>query len=510
MSPAPRTPRPAALPSPATGWLVAAGVAALAFLVRWHLVGGTVGLRGHHGYDDGVYFSSAVAFVHGLLPYRDFLLLHPPGSMLALTPFAALTAWIDDSDALVAARVGFLLVGAANAVLVTRVARRWGTAAMVVGGVLYAVSYAAAWAERVTLLEPLGSLCLLGGVVLLLRGLDAGRHAATPAGAGWLWAGGAVLGLGATVKIWGVVPLAVVAAWVLVTAGWRIAARVVAGAVAAVAVTVAPFALAAGTDMFRMVVIDQLGRPRQSATGLEQRLAWIAGTGDAEWVRTPTAQLALVWAVLGVVVVGAVVAWVGRRGRLWVALLVVQTVVLVASPSAYQQYAAFVAPALVLVLAAAVSLVPVRWREAVAAVLCLGFTLGAGVTSTQRVTPFPAAELRAALPATGCVRADSPVLLALTDVLSRDLRAGCELPVDLSGYSYDVGARDAVGSAVPRDLNAAWQREALRYLTSGSATLLVRSVGNGFDEQTLRTLDEATTTVLERGGVRVLVPRGEP
>ncbi|MHA7134318.1 glycosyltransferase 87 family protein [Oerskovia turbata] len=507
MSPASRAPGTVVRPSPATAWAVAAAVAVLALLVRWHVVGGAVGVRGYHGYDDGVYFSSAVALVHGRLPYRDFLLLHPPGVTLALTPFAALTSWLGDSDALVAARVGTMVVGAVNAVLVTRIARRWGTAAMVVGGVLYAVSFAAAWAERVTLLEPWGSLCLLGGAALLLRGLD-GRGRTTPgSGAGWLWAGGAVLGLGATVKLWGAVPLAVVLVWLLVTAGWRVAARAAAGAAGAVALVVVPFAIAAGPDMLRMVVLDQLGRPRQVGADLTQRLAWIAGTGDAEWVEAPTARLALVWAVLGAVVVAAVAAWVGRRGRLWVTLLAVQTVVLVASPSAYQQYAAFVAPALVLVVAAAVSLVPARARAPAAALACVGFVLCSGVTTTPRTVPFPAAEIRASLPGDGCVRADSPALLALTDVLSRDLRRGCALPVDLSGYAYDVGARDANGRAVPRDRNAAWQDEALRHLTSGSATLMVRTVGNGFDAATLGTLDERMATVLDRGGVRVLVPR---
>ncbi|MET4225669.1 glycosyltransferase 87 family protein [Oerskovia enterophila] len=503
MSPAPRTHRTARRPTRATGWIVAAGVAVLAFTVRWSLVGGTVGVRDYAGYDDGVYFSSAVALVHGLVPYRDFTLLHPPGSMLALTPFAALTGWTSDSDALVAARVGVMVVGAANAVLVTRAAGRWGTTAAVVGGVLYAVSFAAAWAERITLLEPLGSLCLLGGVVLLLRGLPGAGAGARP---GWLWAGGAVLGLGATVKIWGVVPLLVVVVWLLVTAGWRAALRASAGALGAVVVVLAPFALAAGSDMFRMVFLDQLGRPRETDTGVEQRLTWIAGTGSTAWVTTPTAQLALVGAVLAAVLVAAVVAWAGHRGRLWVALLVVQTAVLLASPSAYQQYAAFVTPALVIVVAAAVSLVPAGGRGLVAAGACLGLGLATAAPALPRPTPFPAAELRAALPEEGCVRADSPALLALTDVLSRDLGRGCELPVDLSGYAYDVGARDAAGQAVPRDQNAAWQREALRYLTSGSATLMVRSVGNGFDETTRRTLDGTTTTVLERRGVRVLVP----
>ncbi len=249
-----------------------------------------------------------------------------------------------------------MLVGAANAVLVTRVARRWGTTAAVVGGVLYALSYAAAWAERLTLLEPLGSLCLLGGVVLLLRGLDRHREG-TGRERPWLWAGGAVLGLGATVKIWGVVPLLVVLLWLLVVAGWRTAARAAAGAVVALVAVLGPFLLAAGSDMVRMVVLDQLTRP-PATTDLEQRLVWLTGTGGLRDLVPEQEQLAVAWTVLALATVAAVAAWVGRRGRLWVVLLAAQVGVLLLSPSAYPQYAAFSAPALVLVLAAACSLLP--------------------------------------------------------------------------------------------------------------------------------------------------------
>ena len=492
------------------GWVVAAVVAVLAFAVRWHLVGGSAGVGAYRGYDDGVYFSAAVAFVHGRLPYRDFLLLHPPGSMLALTPFAGLTAWTSDDHALVAARVGVMLVGAANAVLVTRVARRWGATAAVVGGLLYATSYAAAWAERLTLLEPLGSLCLLGGVVLLLRGLDA-RREGTGSGRLWAWAGGAVLGLGATVKIWGVVPLVVVLLWLLVVAGWRTAARAATGAVVALVTALLPFLLAAGSDMVRMVVLTQLGRPREP-TDLEQRLVWITGTGGLDELVSHRAQVAAVWTVLVLVTVAAVVAWAGRRGRLWVALLVVQVAVLLAAPSAYAQYAAFPAPALVLVLAAACSLLPRPGRVVAGTALGAGAgaLLVAAVLTAPRFVPIPTAEVAARLPDDGCVRADSPGMLAVLDVLSRDLERGCELPVDLSGYTYDRGAHDAAGEAVPRRLNLAWQDEALRYLTSGTSAVLVRTTGDGFSDETWRTLDETTTTVLDRPGVRVLVPHDDP
>ena len=44
------------------------------------------GLFGIGGYDDGVYFGSALGLVNGLMLYRDFVMLHPPGVTLALAP----------------------------------------------------------------------------------------------------------------------------------------------------------------------------------------------------------------------------------------------------------------------------------------------------------------------------------------------------------------------------------------------------------------------------------------
>ena len=45
-------------------------------------------MYGLGNYDDGVYYSAATALVHGQLPYRDFLLLQPPGIAVLLAPFA--------------------------------------------------------------------------------------------------------------------------------------------------------------------------------------------------------------------------------------------------------------------------------------------------------------------------------------------------------------------------------------------------------------------------------------
>lgn len=490
--------RTTAPPGRAAAWAVAGGAGILALLVRWTALGGARGLFGYHGYDDGVYFASAVSFVHDRLPYRDFLLLHPPGIMLALTPFALLTRWLSDSDALAAARLGFLCLGAVNTVLVTRVARRWGTAAMVVAGLLYAVSSAAAYAERLTLLEPLGTLTLLASVLLLLR--------ARVARASWWWlcAGGAVLGLGPVVKIWNVVPVVVVVGWVAWTRGWRPAAVVVGAATASAAAVLVPFAVAAPARMLRLVVLDQLGRPRAPGS-VALRLEGVTGV-DVTAAAPVAAQAALAALLCAAVTAAAIVTWVHRRARLWVVLLATQVVVILASPSFYAQYSAYAAAALCLVTAAAVSLVPARRRAAVAVATGTLFALTAAAVPVQPVPAFPAAAVRRLLPAAGCIQSDSPGALALLDVLTRDVALRCDVPVDVSGETYDVGSRDSLGRPVPRIRNGHWQADATAYLSSGSAAIMVRGVGDGFDAATLHAL-RTQNEVVHLPGVRVLLPR---
>src|SRR3954471_21295051 len=99
-------------------------VAALALRLTPVVRGG--GLWGLLGYDGGVYYTAAAGLAHGLLPYRDFLLLHPPGSTLALLPFALLGRLIGDADAMALARLGSMALGAVSAGLVAVILRRCG------------------------------------------------------------------------------------------------------------------------------------------------------------------------------------------------------------------------------------------------------------------------------------------------------------------------------------------------------------------------------------------------
>src|SRR6185312_7300053 len=79
-------------------------IAVVAFLARLlpTLRGG--GLLGMGVYDDGVHFTAAAALLAGRTPYADFVLLHPPGIVVALTPFALLGRLTSDPTGFAVAR----------------------------------------------------------------------------------------------------------------------------------------------------------------------------------------------------------------------------------------------------------------------------------------------------------------------------------------------------------------------------------------------------------------------
>ena len=242
-------------------WIVALAARAIPVLF-----GG--GLLGLHGYDDGVYFGAATALVHGVVPYRDFLLLHPPGLVLLLSPFAMLGTLIGDPAAFALARASILLLGAMNAVLVAIVAGRYGRLAGLVAGALYAVWSTASNVERSTDLHgPQNTLLLLGLLALARRGrIDPGRAALA----------GAALGLATAVQLWQAVSIAVVLWWIVVRArghGWnrlRPAMAYLGGAGVAFGLVCLPFLAAAPQAMVRHVLVDQASRPRQGVDAIER------------------------------------------------------------------------------------------------------------------------------------------------------------------------------------------------------------------------------------------------
>lgn len=438
-------------------------VAAVAFAVRigFLLRGG--GLTGIGGYDDGVYYAAAEALVHGRLPYADYLLLHPPGVVLATAPFAAIGALTTDATGWAVGRIAFELIGAANAALVVLILRRFGTGAAVVGGLLYAVLLPAAWTERSTLLEPLGTLGVLVALLLLRERPSDARVVAA----------GLAAGAAADVKIWYVVPVLVIA-----LTGTDRRGRFLAGAAVSLVAVCLPFFLTAPAAMVREVVLDQLGRPRDPA--LLTRFGGIVGLQRIAHLPL----LGLTEAAVALAVVALALAAATRGARVFALLLAADAVVLLASPSWFEHYGSLTAPPLALCAGVAaqrlLALLPARRpvRLLVVALVGVGVVVaGAHIDARSRSgVAVPAAFARAVRDQPGCITADDPSVLIATDVLGRDLsQPGCAVWPDTTGWTYDPAA-GWVGGGGRRSLShdAAWQRLALGYLRSGTATILVR------------------------------------
>jgi hypothetical protein len=487
--------------------LIVLVVVLLAFAARLVPVLRGGGLDGVYGYDDGVYYTGAAALVAGRLPYADFLLLHPPGILLVLSPFAALGRVTSDHTGLAVARLAFMALGALNAGMVAALAarpgrsRRWSLAAAATGGVFYALWYSSIFATRTTLLEGLGTTCLLLALTLVWR-RDVGR---------WAWFGaGAALGFGACTKIWGVVPLVVVALWVWRRHGRGPAGRVAVGAGATAVVVCGPFLAAAPAPMLRLVVRDQLRRPLTTpspvvraldASSLDWNLPSLSGT---------SASVVLV--VIGVVVVAAcVVAW--RSGAVLPVLLLAATFgTLAAGPSYYTHYGEFLAAPLALVLAAVAG----AWsaHDSRPGLLRPSFVIPVMVLlvlelPTQRQPLGQAVDrvgLQRAVASARCVATEAPSMLAITDSLSRGLDAGCAVPVDVTGVLYDVYLQQTVnGRRVTRLGDKRYQRYLATYFFAADAQLFVlpeRSVLNAAGRRRLHegrlVASDGTITVYRR------------
>ena len=472
---------------PSRRWVAAvAVVAATAFVVRLAMVLRGAGLGGVFGYDDGVYYSASTSLLWGRMPYRDFLLLHPPGIVLALAPFAALGRLTSDATGFETARVGFMLVGSVNAGLVVVAARRVGLVAATAGGLFYALWVPVALTETTTRLEPLVTLGLLAALAVLANRVgETSRWAQVAAGC--------ALGAAMAVKIWAAAPVAVVLVWCLWRLGPRATARVAAAGAATATAICLPFLLAAPTDMVRMVVLDQLHRPH-SPGRTAHRLAGILGF--LAW--SPAA-----WCVAAGLTALVVMAAAAPRplGRAAVGLLVVQVTVLLLAPSYFPFYAAFVAPALALVVAAGVAcLRSARLRRVAVLALTGGLAwLLTVVPGTSVGVALPEQQLRPLMASDRCVTSDSPGLLVLLDVLSRDLSRQCRVMVDVSGLTYDTDASRHPGDRprVRRLHDRAWQHDLGRYLTSGTATLLGRPRADGLSPHTWQRLDRLR--LLRRG-----------
>ena len=437
------------------------------------------GLTGIIDYDDGVHFASAIGLVNGHLPYRDFLLLHPPGIVLVLSPFAGLALLIGEPMAFGAARLAFMALGGFNAVLVAHYLRLYGNFGAVVGGLLYALFWPAVFTEHSVLQEGLGNTCLLAALVLLAPPAARGPSKIRMVGAGCF------LGLAAAVKIWAVLPALIMFGWAFFLLGGRRAAHFLLGAIGTCTAACLLFFISAPRAMWRMVVLDQLQRNPASAHAAE-RLRDVLGL-----VVLPADGFSAALVVaLAIVSAGCVIGWASELARPAVLLLVAFTVLLLATPTWFFHYSGLTAAVLAITAGAAAQ----RLRDlsannrriagfAVVVVATAGLLAASvGPLLARSGDRFPRSEFTAAVTGARCVTSDHPSALILTNRVATNISNGCPLVVDLGGTAHHLRPSRAGAS---RARNQAFQAFALEYLASGDRTIIARfTQNNGFNENT--------------------------
>jgi alpha-1,2-mannosyltransferase len=467
-----------------------AGAFLLAFVVRLTGILRGGGLYGLGNYDDGVHFGAALGLVNGLLPYRDFLLLHPPAVVLALAPFAALSWVIGEPHAMAVARLAWMAVGALNTVLCALVIRPLGRIPALVTALFYALCIGAVYVEHTTLHEPLATTMLLLALVIT-RILGSGelidhRHYVLA---------GLLLGVSPAVKIWGAVVVVVVVGCLAARRGWRPAATVLGAAAASCAVLCLPFFLAAPGRMWQMVVTAQVGRRRVAESPIK-RLDDILGSREWETARALVHSV-FFGAMLFAVTAALVICLIRAELRVLAALLISHGVLVMTTPMWFLHYAGMSAAPIALALGGALSAVlswggSRRWWLPLVSGTAAGAVLVLAIPMTRvdlGGRPFPAQALAERLrDHPGCLTHDYPMALIQMDLLQRDIDRGCRFVVDLGGYSYYLV--DSPDARESRRRNEDWQVLALEYYRTGEAAIAIRfSAGRGFSRRTARTID---------------------
>jgi hypothetical protein len=413
-------------------------------------------LTGFTQYDDGVYIGNALRLVDGVIPYRDFAMVQPPGSTLLMVPAALGGKAFGSAWALAAARV--LTVGAdtANVVLAGLLVRHRGPLAAGVASGGYAVYPAALNASQSLFLEPwLNLFCLLGAVLLFdgdrVSGFGPERHGRGRRGA--LWAG-VCFGFAAAVKIWAVFPALI--AWVLCLTVRRGRRSFLGGFVAGLAVPCLPFEILAPGGFGRTVFVSELVQATHGRVGANSRVTEItgiiglssAGVNPRTWLGYTAAAVLLLFVIT---------AWLRARragSRAtdldWFALVatVVVTGMLFSPSEWYVHYAAFAGPFLLVLvgLSAArlfsagtvkpgkkprrIRLIPVAAVFAVLAIAAMAAADGDNITTLSPGRSLQRASVL--IPPGACVLTDTAAATVVIDRFSAR-SPGCPAVVDTVG-----------------------------------------------------------------------------
>ncbi len=304
-------------------------------------------------YDDGPYFGSAVRLVHGSLPYRDFILVQPPGITLLMSPAALLTYLTGTTWGLAVGRLLTVLAGTAAVLLAGLLVRHRGVLAVLLTCGIMAVYSDAVAAAHTVLVEPwLVLFCMAGAVAVF----DGDRITASTRRLAW---GGAAFGFAGAVEGWAIVPVLIVAA--LCLPQLRRAAVFAGGVAAGFLIPALPFFIAAPSQFYRSLITAQVGyRAHAVRVGVLLRLKNIIGFPYTLTWSQGTVLLVALAIVVFVIVTQAAAAAITRRPQPILDWFATVTAALVVAmflwpPQFHYHFAAFLAPFLALTIALPVS-----------------------------------------------------------------------------------------------------------------------------------------------------------
>ena len=429
-------------------------------------------LLGINEYDEGTDFGSAIRLVHGALPYRDFIMVHPPGITLLMFPVALATKAMGTDIGMAVARVVTALASAAAVPLAGLLTRHRGLFATLVTCGVLAIFPDSILAARTVLLEPwLVLFCLLGALVLF----DGDQVASSTRR---LLPGGMLFGFAGAVKVWAILPVVVIL--VLTARRPRQASVYAAGVALGFCVPVLPFALSAPAAFYRGVIVVQLVRSDIARIPQGYRLQQMLGL--VHFAELPTPALVIIGIV--VVLVIAAVTVLGSRlahspppalDRFATSTCALVVAAFLWPVDFYYHYAAFLAPFLALVLALPASrllaALPaggvralLRWlRRATimsAAATIVVLTMYQGIVESHSYTSVPPAEIAAAqrlIPPGACVATDqASYTIAIDRFVSTVPR--CSLMIDGVGTDYALshGRNPQTGAGGSPAVEAAW------------------------------------------------------
>ncbi|HEX7996005.1 MAG TPA: glycosyltransferase family 87 protein [Streptosporangiaceae bacterium] len=430
-------------------------------------------LLGINEYDEGTDFGSAVRLVHGALPYREFIMVHPPGITLLMFPVALATKAAGTQAGLAVARVITALAGAAAVPAAGLLTRHRGLFSVLVTCGVLTIFPDSVLASRTVLLEPwLVLFCLLGALALF----DGDKVTTSTRR---LLLSGVLFGFAGSVKVWAILPVVVIL--VLIARRPRQAAVYAGGVMLGFCVPVLPFALSAPANFYRSVIAAQLFRTDIAPISQGYRLQQLLGLSHFRQMASPPLVSISIVVVLLIIAVTVFGSWLAHSPPPALDWFAAGTCALVAAAflrpaDFYYHYSAFFVPFLALVLALPASRLlaalpggrghfywlrnaTVTTGAAAIAVL----TVFQAIVESHNYTSGPPAEIAAVrqlIPPGACVASDqASFTIAIDRFVSTAPR--CSLMIDGLGTDYALsgGRNPQTGAGSSAAVEAAWMSE---------------------------------------------------